>query len=206
MFFDFETGGLDPKRNPILQAAWIIEKDGTVVSERCYDVKPEQNAEFTLEALDVNNITLDRMRAGKELSYVLSAMIQDARAVMEGSSLIRLCGHNVHFDINFLATACDRFREPLRQHIDLSSSLDTCAIARFLSYLGMIKVRNHKLVTLAEYFEIPINAHDALGDVLATRCIFHRFEKIIEKIKPSMFTDKNAAFRDGFNKACEVNK
>jgi DNA polymerase III epsilon subunit-like protein len=74
-------------------------------------------------------------------------------------------------------TAADRYRENIRSYVDLSNSLCTCAIARFLSYREKIAVRNHKLVTLAEYFKIPINAHDALGDVRATREVFHLLNK-----------------------------
>jgi DNA polymerase III epsilon subunit-like protein len=174
LFFDFETGGIDHKRNPILQAAWILELNGEVIAEKCFDVKPGNDDEFNLGALAVNNFTIERMQKGKELSYVLCAMVQDLKSAVKGSDKTILCGHNVHFDINFLVVAADKTRENIRNYVDLSNSLCTCAIARFLSYRKLIHVRNHKLVTLAEHFQIPINAHDALGDVKATREVFYR--------------------------------
>jgi DNA polymerase-3 subunit epsilon len=207
MYFDFETSGLDPKRHAILQAAWIIEKDGKIVAEKCFDVLPEEYADLCLGALAVNNFTLERIRAGKPLSYVMCSMVQDLRSAMSGASLVTLCGHNVHFDIGFLVEAADKTRENVRNHVSLSGALDTCAIARFYSHLELIKVRNHKLTTLAEYFSIAINAHDALGDVKATREVLRNliamyptgkefFDRKVSReiIEPAVFNFTDSSF------------
>jgi DNA polymerase III epsilon subunit-like protein len=176
VYLDFETSGLDPSRHAILQAAWIVERDGEVLSEKIFDVIPEPNDDLCLAALDVNGFSLERCRSGKYLSYVLAAFTQDCLQV----SSPRICGHNIQFDISFLMTAIRKLRENLTLYVDLKRTLDTRTIAQFLEYKGVLQhaPTDFKLTTLCKIFDIPLEAHDALADIRATRSLFHILEKL----------------------------
>lgn len=170
VYLDFETGGLDPKRHAILQAAWIVERNGEVLQERVFDVQPDKNDDLCIAALDVNGFDLPRCRAGKYMSHVLMVLKNDCLQV----TMPRLCGHNVQFDISFLKEAADRAHENLFLYLDMQRFLDTAAIARYHDYMGNMLLINYKLTTLCEHFGIHNDReHDALGDVRATRELFH---------------------------------
>lgn len=173
VYLDFETSGLDPCRHAILQAAWIIERNGEVLQERVFDVQPDRNDDLCMAALEVNGFDLPRCRAGKFMSYVLTVFKQDCLQV----TAPRLCGHNIQFDLSFLKEAADRAHENLFLYLDMQKFLDTAAIARYLDYTGKLSLINYKLTTLSEHFGIEHKAHDALGDIRATRELFHILTK-----------------------------
>ena len=177
-FFDVETGGLDPSRNPILQIAWIMDIDGVIVREQVYDVLPDPTDEFSIAALDVNAFTLERMRAGRPFSYV-AASLKGQFAEHTGVRFMPV-GHNVTFDISFIITAFKKSCTYISQ-IDFKRPLDTRSMAIYAAYQGFLNIENYKLKTLADHFEIPINAHDALSDIRATRSLFYKLHSFLSK-------------------------
>jgi len=178
-FFDTETGGLEPARHAIVQIAWIIEVNGIVQNEMAFDICPEHDQDLNFSALAVNNFTFDRLKAGRNLSYVLCSLKQNLLAARQGSSLTLPVGHNVRFDIDFLIHAAKRCNENLFNDLNFSRALDTCAMLRLLCYQGKLDLSSCKLTTACEHFKIPIQAHDALGDVRATRQLFHVLEGML---------------------------
>jgi len=170
IYLDFETSGLDPSRHAILQAAWIIEQDGEVISERVIDICPESDADMCLAALECNNFSLERIKAGKSVGYFLEAFRADGLQI----SHPRICGHNIQFDIGFLMAAIKKHHDNLTLYFDFKKAVDTVSIARFLDYQGLISLPDYKLVTLCKHFGIQIKAHDALEDIRATRQLFYR--------------------------------
>jgi len=174
LFLDFETGGFDPKRHAPLQFAYIIEHDGEIVKEECYDLVPDRNADLCLAALEVNNFTLERMKAGKDFSYVL---LQLKLACIPYNGIFPV-GHNVQFDLDFLKAGADSAHENIFAYLDIKRCLDTRAIAQWLAYRGRFtdRISDFKLTTLCAMYGIDIDAHDALGDVRATRKLFHVLE------------------------------
>jgi DNA polymerase III epsilon subunit-like protein len=181
LYLDFETTGLDSKCHGIVQAAWIGERDGTVLMERSFDVYPGFDADFNLHALDVNGFDLPRIKNGKSLSYILTCLNLDLHEVAFSSEKVRVCGHNVRFDMDFLQAACVQTNTKLWE-IDWFRPLDTRSLAIFLEMAGRIPlVPNFKLELLCSRMGIPINAHDALEDIRATRALFHRLMEIYEQ-------------------------
>lgn len=172
-YFDFETGGLDYRRHAILQAAWITERNGVVLSQRCYDINPGPNYDLSLAALTVNNFTIDRMLQGKSLPYVLAAMIADIKEVCIGAGKVRPCGHNVRFDIDFLREASTINKMPVWE-LDFKRMIDTHGALLWLDACGKISLHDYKLVTACEHFGIELDAHDAMSDIRATRTLLGR--------------------------------
>jgi DNA polymerase III alpha subunit (gram-positive type) len=179
-YFDTETGGLDSAINPIVQIAWILENNGEIVYQAVHDVGPFSNACFSLEALQVNQFSLERLKAGKEPSYVLAALQTSIDTHCRGN-LYRPCGHNINFDIDFLLKTAKRENVFLHD-IDFSRSLDTVKILSWLDFLGKAPEtpttayklpRSLSLKEVCHYYCIPLNAHDAMSDITATRQLFH---------------------------------
>jgi DNA polymerase III epsilon subunit-like protein len=56
---------------------------------------------------------------------------------------------------------------------------DTFVLAQAMIDRGSLEVSSTSLVGLCEYFEIPIKAHTALGDVLAT---LQLYKKLLEML------------------------
>ena len=178
-FFDTETSGTDPERHAILQIAWLIDIGGEIVHEQVFDVLPAPDDELVLAALDVNNFTLERMRAGKSLSYVVAAL----KGVLDENIPLSFLpvGHNVNFDVSFLITAFKKTNAYFRS-IDFKRPLDTRALATYCAYRGLLETENYKLETLANHFSIPIDAHDALSDIRATRTLFYKLHDLLKAV------------------------
>lgn len=184
VYLDFETSGLDPKRHAVLQAAWIVERDGEVLQERVFDVQPDRNDDLCMAALEINGFDFPRIKAGKYMSHILTIFKQDCLQV----SSPRLCGHNVQFDVSFLKEAADRAHENLYLYLDFKKFLDTAAIARYHDYLGNLSLEEYKLTSCCAYFGIEHKAHDALDDIRATRELFHILTK---QASYCLFKDKD---------------
>jgi len=185
LYLDFETSGLDPKRHAVLQAAWILERNGEVIQERSFDVQPDKNDDLCMAALEVNGYDFVRMKAGRFMSNVLLLLKQDCLQV----SFPRICGHNVQFDISFLKEASDRAHENLFLYLDMKKFLDTAAIARYLDYQGILSLDRYNLDACCAYYLIQnTKMHDALGDIRATRELFHLLTRdtIAHDMKPAI--------------------
>ena len=179
-FFDTETSGLDAKRHTILQIAWIIEKNGVPMVERSFDIKPDLNDDLNFAALDVNNFTIERMIAGKDRQYVLEIMRKDLKEAIGGGESIVPVGHQVSFDIDFLYALAAKGTETFWLNfgngsmLTIKKPLCTLAMCHFLDYAGVLKLPDYKLTTVCKHLNIELtHAHDAMGDVVATRKVFH---------------------------------
>jgi DNA polymerase III epsilon subunit-like protein len=186
-FFDTETSGLDPTRHTILQIAWVIEIDGEIVNQECHDLKADDGADLNLKALEINNFTLDRISRGREWRAVFEEMRVAVKKAVGGGRELTPCGHNVKFDVDMLYGMVKNSPEkwwlnfgPANGHICLKKPLCTLAMAHYLDYRGDLSLPDYKLTSLCRHFGIQLpNAHDALGDILATRQLFHTLDTLI---------------------------
>ena len=53
----------------------------------------------------------------------------------------------------------------------ISSPVDMLSVVRYISMYGLLKTENHKLETICKAMDIPIEAHNPLSDIRATRRI-----------------------------------
>jgi DNA polymerase-3 subunit epsilon len=77
-----------------------------------------------------------------------------------------LVAHNMAFDYGVMKASFEYFGKPMPQHIRFC----TLQAARRLA-----KTANHKLSTLAEYYQIPLQHHEALSDARAAGQLALRF-------------------------------
>lgn len=114
---DVETTGLDAKKHVICQlGATIFDRDSIFVSQ-AWDVyvSPQQFNEASDEALKVTKFTPQRMRAGRPIEHVLTAVQLLHLAVLkeQGINHAYLSGvfHNAPFDVAFLQAAAEKTPE-----------------------------------------------------------------------------------------------
>ena len=183
IFFDLETGGIDPKRHPIIQIAAIAVDTHSDVIE-AFEAKIKFNPSHAkAQSLRKNhyhpgvwaNEAREPTKVAKDFSVFLRrhatvpALSSDGRPYQ----VAQLVAHNAAFDGPFLTAWYDK--------LDLylpATRLVLCtmqlAMWHFVSGEDSPPA-NYQLATLCEHFGVPFHAasaHDALGDASATVQLF----------------------------------
>jgi len=169
LVIDTETGGLDPKTNPVLQIAMrLYSEDGRV--EMTFNKTIEWSGAdqpISVGAIKVNSY---KFTDGYNPKCVAIELVQFLAAVAK-RGFTTLVGQNLQFDIDFIESFLNRqgftdWKEPFRYR-----RLDTGAIALFLVEAKLLPYdMRFNLKAMYGYFfqcDIP-EAHNALGDVEAT--------------------------------------
>ncbi|MDX1964972.1 MAG: 3'-5' exonuclease [Pirellulales bacterium] len=197
VFFDLETGGIDPKRHPIIQIAAIA------VGE---DLEPieafEAKIRFSSKTATASSLRKSSYHPGvwakegrepaevaKELAGFLRRHATRPALTADGKKyqVAQLVAHNAAFDGPFISEWFDRLRVylPARKLV-----LCTLQLALWNAQSqGGTEPANFQLATLCRHYGVPFHAasaHDALGDVSATVGLF-------QAIARSMQTSSRAA-------------
>jgi len=184
LVIDCETGGLDPKTNPVLQIAMrLYREDGT--TDMTFNKTIEWSGAdqpINVGAIKVNSY---KFTDGYNPRAVAIELVQFLAAVAN-RGFTTLLGQNLQFDIDFIEAFLNRqgftdWKEPFRYR-----RLDTSAIALFLVEANLLPYdMRFNLKAMYGYFfkcDIP-EAHNALGDVEATWKVYQELLKLASKIK-----------------------
>ena len=191
--FDFETGGVDPRKNAACEIACIIVDGTTLEFKGSYQslIKPFSE-ELTYEpgAIKVTGITKEMCESqGKPIIQVVDELCEFfLKAVTHKGPkyLPILVGHNVLFDIGFLSQIFLFCKKDLSKYISSTkdiygtpsfSSIDTMEdTAR--TYGHDLQLLNWKLETICNFVGIELNdAHRAMNDTLSTAELFRFFTR-----------------------------
>ena len=182
LYFDTETTGTDPSKHEITQFAAIVEIDGVVKEEVNFRCQPTRWDDIDPQALRTTGITIEDLKSFDPPKVMYEKIVKLLGKYIDRYSKMDVkfypAGHNVQFDLNFF----DAF---VKQHGDADAkewgsmkwqnwrALDSRILANFLLADGVhLKgIPNVKLETLCNFFSIPIDAHDALSDIRATRLL-----------------------------------
>jgi len=191
LVFDFETSGLEPQRDRIIQVGLCSVVNGAVTNRRGWLVR--QNVAIHPEATQRHGLTMADLEAGgiaprESLVALLDAM-REAPTCM---------GHNIHrFDIPFLRAECRRFdvRPP-----HCTDFIDTAALFKgwklgerkgpgetFEDYADRVLSRRvaglryaiPTCVTELRITEDTSRLHDASHDAYVTHLIFQALRRIL---------------------------
>jgi DNA polymerase-3 subunit epsilon len=184
-YFDVETTGLDPKENDIIQLAYIIEIDEKIEKSGDITMQPFNYETVSDEALQVHGRTLEEIKTYKkpETSYLeLLGILSKYIDKYDKTDKFQPAGYNVRFDLDFLKEFFIKNGDKYFGSFFNYKTIDPLQILYFLDGIGRIKpLENYKLITVCEYFEIEIKAHDALSDIRATK-------ELIEKLTETIHT------------------
>ncbi|MBN2830438.1 MAG: ribonuclease H-like domain-containing protein, partial [Candidatus Cloacimonetes bacterium] len=163
--FDIETTGLSKEKDEIIEIGAVKYKDGVEIDRFSEFIKPRQKVPFFIKQL--THISDEQIESGKSAFEVLEKF----RDFIGDDFLV---AHNSSFDYPFVShhMLLNGFM-PLSNHI-----FDTLDLARI--YLPF--EANHKLATVAEFFEVVNeSAHRAIHDAETTALVFVKLLEFINK-------------------------
>lgn len=217
IIFDFETGGLDTKKNPVTEIALISIDGGTLKEISRYQaiIAPYSDTLFyDPKATAVTGLTMDILEdEGEDIKVVAQEVMKQfeiANIRQEKSAGLKplLIGHNVAFDIANLHHLLEwgiggdyqKLLEKLlhgnRDHFGnfQPSYLDTWSLGKSW-FQDEGEMMNYKLATLVEKLGVDINnAHRAMSDVVSTTEVVRTYLNSLR----SGFSQNHQGQRNGF--------
>ena len=172
--FDLETTGLNPVQNEIIEIGAVKIKNGEVVDDFSSLVKPEQN--ISGKITEITGIDNNMVKDAPSFEKVFTSFIE----FIDGCPLV---AHNMDFDYSFI-------RKPLSEYKNNSeiTLIDTLTLARAV----LPELKNHKLATLVNYYDISLdNHHRALDDSKATALLFNELLNEDHEFEISTIKDIN---------------
>lgn len=150
---DFETTGLRPGADQIIQVGAVKYKNHEQMDIMNQLVNPLRSISTRITSL--TGITNDMVRNEPKIEFVINQLIK-----FIGD--LPIVAHNASFDMGFLYALEDKVEVPTY------TVIDTLKLSRKI----INQTPNHKLTTLTQYLQIEHDAHNALGDCLATAKIY----------------------------------
>lgn len=183
-FFDIESSGLDSIKNDILTLSGIVEIDGKVKDTINLKMQPFNYDNISKEALEINGLTLEEIKtfddpkvAHKKLIGFFSKYIDRYNR----KDKFTLAGYNIiKFDIPFLNEFFKKCNDKYFGSWVNGYPLDVYQLVVLLKHLNAFNLDNIKLETIANELKIPIKAHEAEADTVATREVYN---KLMHKIQ-----------------------
>ena len=183
-WLDTETSGLDPKIHDILQISYIIEIDKKVEEKGNFYIQPFNYNTIEKAALEINKLEIAQIKTfpqPQEIYRKIKTILEKYVDRYNKNDKFSLAGYNnIMFDVpffkQFFIKNCDSFFGSLFDY----HTLDVLSLVYILEYKGILNLNNYKLTTVANYFNILFNPHDATEDIRVTREIFY---KMLEYIK-----------------------
>lgn len=176
LWIDTETSGLSAQKNGLLSIAGLYEEEGTETSDIFdYKCRPHPNDKLNSKALQVNGFTRKEIKSFPCSYEVLSTIEGFLRSYIDPSDpadKFTMCGYNTSFDFRFVEAF---FLKHGNDNFNLyfhRETIDVLPLVRRYFKSNKIDTPNHKLTTIAEYFEISGYFHTALDDILATYQIY----------------------------------
>ena len=154
---DFETTGLNPETDRIVQlAAVIVNGEGHIVDSFDTIVKPENPAEYQHGAEHIHGISAEQVSSGMPLRQALEQLW----SISAGNVFT---AHNASFDLGFLHAESERVG--IEGQVEIH--IDTLELSRRTA--GTDTTRRHNLFALCEHYGIERDqVHDAKSDATAT--------------------------------------
>ena len=180
VFFDLETGGLNPKRHPIIQLAAIAVGDDLEPIEAFEAMIRFDEREACRNSLRKNHYrrglwareALDPEEVARTFAEFLRRHATVSMLSADGNpyQVAQLVAHNASFDGTFLQKWYERLHQFLPARYQVLCTLQR-AMWYFHEHPNEPLPANFKLATLCQYFGVPLHAasaHEALADVSAT--------------------------------------
>ncbi len=168
---DIETGGLDPKRDPILALGMLPIREGVIRLGEAYRtlVRPEAGREIRPESVQAHQLVLEEVREAPPLPEVLDEV---DRRIRQGALLV----HHQGIDVAFLKRAFARHGRrwpapPVVDTVELLLKLERRQ--RFSQPEAGGDGHSVNLAAARRRLGLPdYQAHDALTDAIATAELF----------------------------------
>ncbi|MGH1468457.1 MAG: 3'-5' exonuclease [Bdellovibrionales bacterium] len=185
---DLETTGKYPLSAEICEVA-MIKFDHTGVLERFETlVRPERG--MTKESEAVHGLSLESLKGAPKIEEVVPKIIDFTQ---EAS----LLGHNLPFDLGFLAFEFDKYYKG-KWWLEAFKSPNFCT--SLISLQTHPKLTTHRLKYLTEYFSVPVSPnHRAMQDAEACMEVFFKITKEVISFEELVKVQKDSLLFEEFS-------
>ena len=179
---DIETSDIDYFYGEILEIAAYRYKDFKLYDTFESLIKPIRRiSSFTTNLTGITEALVSNSPDIKSVLEALDSFLKEDDVII---------GHNVNFDVNYIYDAyMDKLKKPLTNDF-----IDTLKLSRRL----IKDSKNHKLGTLAKYFDIVTPTHRAVADVLTTQELYVNLKAIYDE-DPSKINLRSKASKSTFD-------
>jgi DNA polymerase III alpha subunit (gram-positive type) len=193
LFFDCETGGLDPIKNSLLTAYFgVYNSQFDLIDELDLQLRPQDLSQLNVHptALKITGINLEEHLSDPQtLTYQQGKdkliKLLEKNKIPKKRRSFRPCGQNIEFDINFIKNQL--LEDEIWGKYVHYNTIDTLRILTFLQDIGILPVDLGKLESLVNYFNIPMGqAHNAKEDIRMTVEVYKAMGNLIKGKKTEM--------------------
>lgn len=154
--FDFETTGIDPQKERIIEIGAVRFENRKEVARFSQLINPGKP--LSQEIVDITGITDDMLTSAPSSSQVIPALHDFMRGAVG-------VAHNAEFDANFLSHESSRLGIQCNYHI-----ICTLKLSR-----ALLKLQRYKLDFLAQHYGLTFESrHRSIGDILVTAEVLWR--------------------------------
>lgn len=199
IWFDTETGGLNPKIHSLLTAYFaIVDKELNLIAELSLQLKPSDLSKLNLTqgAMDVNKINIEEhLKDPKTVTYE-EGRVQLKQFLLKNKikgkrKSFMPAGHNIQFDKEMIWEQLmpqDEFEEEVHYR-----TIDTSNICNFLKDVGIFPDDVGNLESLVDLFKIPKrDMHTAKDDVLMNVEVYRGMKEMMKVRKKEMIGGTNS--------------
>lgn len=174
---------MDPKSNAVVQIAGLIEINDEIVEKFDLFCAPHKDAVIDPVALEINKRTLQEIQSFPPLSQAivkLKNVLGKYVSRYDKNDKFVAAGYNVGFDREMLYSAFKNIGDNYGFGCwCFSVARDVCTLVSDAIIELDLRLPNYQLGTVCSYYGIPIEAHNALGDIQATRTLYHTLNSLI---------------------------
>ena len=187
IYFDFETTGLNPYHDQIIEYALIQEEGDTydIDNEESYNnntyicelVNPE--VKFEKKITDITGIHPEELEYEETINYELPKMMKFINYSMNSKNIYMVAHNCDSFDRLFLLTQLKKYNETNEESLDYKHIM-------FIDSLNLCKkllpdTKSYSLKNMTHHFKIKSGTHRALSDTIALRELYIKLMELLEK-------------------------
>lgn len=187
IYFDFETTGLNPYHDKIIEYAFIQEEpnesyDGDYKHNTYINDLINPKIKFDKKITDITGIHPEELENKDDIYSHLPNIMSFINYSMKTKE-IYLVAHNCDsFDRLFLINAIKNYSEQIDyKHIKFIDTLNLCKIL-------LPNIKSYSLKNMTKHFNIIPGEHRAMSDTIALRELYHKLVKCLAE-KINMNTD-----------------
>jgi DNA polymerase III subunit epsilon len=188
LFVDVETTGVDPTKHGIIQLAALMDIGGEIVDTFNMKFQPHEGAEINPDALKVTNTDPEELKTRILTSYdgywEFLQFLDKHISKYDKTDKAYPAGYNVQFDLQFIEAWFhhhgNKYGTGSYQNWKM---LDPLPLYRLWDYQGTLALPDYKLQTVCNHFGCPLDAHDALSDITATRALLRMIMGLKKEVR-----------------------
>lgn len=182
LWLDSETTGTRPGIHGIHQISGLIEIDNRISREFNFHIRPFIDDVIEDEAIAISGVErkdfeTDKYVAPHQAFRAINGIFNAFIDKYDRNDKFYPAGQNVLFDVSFLNVFFLKNGVTpwgVGSHIDKTRDIDLFRLVTVLERENIIQLESRSLSDVCKLLEIPLNAHDSLEDIKATRDAYNK--------------------------------